>query len=471
MNFQYLKVIKIKIPDNAGYIVKPVDFRKGSIDEKGRQYLPQAPLNVYFPENIQDYLYVDYINDFENILLSKGHKSSENIILILTYIFIKIREKSVTTEKAWSLFSQGMFTTARLHLEYPMTLDVPNWEETLRLPNYDIGKFDISTLKTKIINNTQSDFYKKYSGKDQVLDDLAPEKFSYRRVEERIFVFNVIDLDSKRYFQPAELEIVRDLYFAALTEQWFKDFWKELEDELIIAVALGGAYYSPKVIELLPCRGFQIGVYTFINNDPRLGWVIPLFTGLAEVTFDSQWKISVLNKKLKSFYIKKGSEITEFSSLIDVYVKLLGTGLRLLIYEDRNEEAFHYLWIALDTVLVLGTTATSNDLKNRIAALTWYQSKTNQKKQYDLIKPLYDKRCAYVHSGHNVPREDVLNLRDLAQTILYVLLNMHCYVQKIKPVIFKNWIENIDKIKQLSYNGQEIERELLVSTGIIDLEE
>jgi hypothetical protein len=180
-------------------------------------------------------------------------------------------------------------------------------------------------------------------------------------------------------------------------------------------------------------------------------------------------KIPLLNEKLQTYYKKLDLPSSDFLQLIKIMIHFIGDGTKLL-QEDRVEESFINLWIALDTVLNNDTEAKSNELKNRVAALSWYQYKTNQSNQYDFVNTLYKKRSAYIHSGVTIAREDALSLNKIAQTILDDLLRIHAYSSKIKSISYNEWINNVDIIIDLSYKGAEIGKDLLETTGIVAFE-
>jgi hypothetical protein len=147
-------------------------------------------------------------------------------------------------------------------------------------------------------------------------------------------------------------------------------------------------------------------------------------------------------------------------------IHFIGNGTKLL-QEDRIEEAFINYWIALDTVLNNDSEAKSNQLKNRVAALTWYQYSSNQSSQYDDVNYLYKKRSAYIHSGITIVREDALSLNQIAQTILDVLLNIHEYSHAVHSLSYDEWLKGIDTIIESGYKGVLMGKEQLEAIGII----
>lgn len=465
MNFQYLKAIETSsFVEKDGFFVKPVDFVIGYFDENDKEYSRDySNFVVSFPETVDNYTYEDYKEDFNKVLKSLGHVSSENIILVLTHIFITVRNKSISTERAWSDFTKNMFTTCRMHLEFPTKVHAGTSLDTIHLKNYDIGKFDILVLKSKIKQNTISDYWDRYINHNPDNEKVYSENLSFRRLEENIVICNSGKLWFSKYYPEHNEKYIFDLYFNALTEQWFKIFWKELDDQLIESAAMGGAYYSPKLfLELSGVDGVQIGVYTHIDNNEKNGWVTPFVNKILEISFDSQLKIPLLNEKLKIYYEKLDLPKSDFLQLIKVMIQFIGNGGKLL-QEDRVEDSFINFWVALDTVLNNDSEAKSNQLKNRVAALSWYKYNTSQSNQYDFVNKLYKKRSAYIHSGVRIIREDVLSLEKVAQTVLEVLLKVHEYSSKVSPTKFSEWISNIDTIIDMSYKREEIGKNLLVA--------
>lgn len=471
MNFQYLKAIeKDPIYEKDGFFIKPVDFVMGYFDEFGKEYLrDNTRFRISFPEKIGTYTYEDFIDNFKKKLHSLGHVSSESIILALTHIFITIRNKSISTERAWNLFTNSMFSSCQMHLEFPTKVNASSTVEAIHLKNYDIGKFDIWTLKSKIKENTISDYWDRYIKHNPNNEKVFSENLSFRRLEEKIVIINSGKLWFSKYYTELNEKFIFDLYFSALTEQWFKIFWKELDDQLIESAAMGGAYYSPKLFqELSGIDGVQLGLYTYIDGNKNNGWVTPFVNRIFEISFDSQLKIPLLNDKLKKYYEKLNLPLSDFSQLIKVMIHFIGNSTKLL-QEDRVEESFINLWIALDTILNNDSDAKSNQLKNRVAALSWHKYVTNQSDQYDLISALYKRRSAYIHSGTPIERKDALSLNDIAQTVLEVLLNIHTYSNKVNSISYREWLRKVDLIIDLSYSGAELSEDLFESAGIIPI--
>jgi len=468
MNFQYLKAIEISPIEKEGFFIKNVDFVIGYFDENGRNYLrDNSYFQLSFPKAVNNYTYEDYKEDFNLRLKTLGHVSSENIILALTHIFVTVRNKSLSTERAWSDFTNTMFAKCKMHLEFPTKIHAGASLETIHLKNYDIGKFDTLTVKSKIKKHTISDYWDRYIKHDSNNERIYSENLSFRRLEENITIINAGKLWFSKYYPNIDEKRIFDLYFNALTEEWFKIFWKELDDRLIESAAMGGAYYPPKLfLELSGVDGVQLGIYTHIGNHPKNGWVTPFVNKVLEISFDSQLKIPLLNAKLESLYKKLDLPGSDYLQLVKLMIHFIGNGTKLL-QEDRVEEAFINLWISLDTVLNNDTEAKSNQLKNRVAALTWHQYHSNQSDQYDFINFFYRKRSAYIHSGVGIDRKDALSLNQITQTILHVLLNMHASSIKTNPMKYEEWLRNIDALIELGYKGEDLSKEHLESIGII----
>ena len=164
------------------------------------------------------------------------------------------------------------------------------------------------------------------------------------------------------------------MYFEALTIQWFESFFSDLHDELLDSLIFGGADFTQLFnLSFSTEDAFRIAVYSNIKGYKKNGWVIPLTHTMLAYSVETQRSIQEVNKQLQHYYKAISIMSEDFHSLILTYRRLLGNGMRLL-YQERVEEAFMSMWIALDTILKRYTDK-SNTLKNRIAAITWYQSK------------------------------------------------------------------------------------------------
>ena len=466
MYFPYLKLIEENAVLKSGYIIKQVESVIGAHDEDETQHFrSHSSYYLSYPEKIANYTFNDYLIDFEKFVKSHGHKFSENIVHVLTLIFIHLRDKSISTEKAWSKFSQQMFTKCNLHTEYPMVGMSANMEELLHLHDYDIGNFDVLTFKNKIIDKTQSDYWDRFIKKNQYTEEDLKKFLSFRRLDDDITIFNMLLLKEQNLFAENEHKIIADLYFEALTIQYFKDFWIELDDQLIDSLAFGGAYYSPKSFqELTAGRCTEVGIFSNIAGNPKSGWVIPLRHAIYRLNFDAQNSIPEINNRLKEYYESIGNESTDFLHLIKFLVYHLGYGLKLLC-DEKVEEAFINFWLPLDSILNAEQDAVI--FRNRVAALTWIKFQSDHQTQYDLMKQLYKCRNSFIHSGVPIERDLCLKLRDISQAILDVLINMHCSSIENETMSKKVWLDNVYRSYELFYKEHKADLKLLKVIGVL----
>lgn len=474
MNINYLKQIELGKTSKSGYLTKSQEIILSAFDESKRTFIrPHSAIKLSFPEEVQGYTYEDFLVDFEKMLKSKGHLSSEAIILSLTTLFLYLREKSGYTDRAWIEFTQKMFTSCRLHMEYPMLIGTHDLEVNLQLMDYNIGKFDIDTFRDTIQKQTKSDYYDRFIRGNSLNEDILRDSMSFRRIDEKITVFYLNAFTKQFMSKLTEVHNLYDLYFEALSKEYFDNFWNEFDRQLMDSVAFGGVYYNPLYFRTLGIgEGTQICIYTNIGKKTDFAensWVLPLVSRITEFHFDSQTRIPVLNEKLRTFYDTIENQDSDFYNLIELMIKYVAKGI-IELYENKNGEALLDFWIGLDTILNDDNQeARSNLLKNRVSALTWYAFKKNHSSQYFLINELYSMRSQYVHSGIEPKREKVLQLRDVAQTILEILIRMHKNNQEYEDLTLENWYLDIDNLAIAGRNNPNVENELLENLGIIEM--
>jgi hypothetical protein len=474
MNIEYLNKIELGTEEKPGYILKSPELVKGYIDQYGRKYIKNVP-SLLFPVQIDNYTYDDFLTDFESFLNQINHLSSEHIIISLIPYFLLLREKpGKTVKKAWHQFTNEFFCKGKLHMEFPMNLRY-DLDDTLNLRDYDIGKFDFKTLKRKIKNNTQSDYWERFLAEHSLSENNIQNFFSIRRIENSIPVF-----DATIFFDnfPSKLDYIQyanDYYFQALAYEFFNKFWSDFEEQLYISLAYGGVYYNKEYfLKFGVGDGTQIAVFTHIGQKkslPKNGWVIPTKSFLEEMHFDSRTPIPEINKRLAHFYKVTKEKDSEFFQLIEILIKFMANGSKLL-FEDKLGEAFLNFWIGLDALLNDDNNkAQSNLLKNRIAALTCKHYNKMHKSQYFTIKELYDIRSAYVHAGQKVERKRVSEIHEICEIILDVLLNMHENNLNYEDLTLKGWYEDIDTLISKGQNKELPGNELLENTGIVKIKE
>jgi len=151
-------------------------------------------------------------------------------------------------------------------------------------------------------------------------------------------------------FDVDEVNLICDLYFEALTIQWFESFFSDLHDELLDSIMFGGADFTQLFNLSFSTEGaFRIAVYSKIKGYQKNGWVIPLSHSMLAYSFDTQSSISEINNSLQFYYKSLSVKSDDFHSLILTYARLIGNAMRLL-YQEKVDEAFMNMWIAMDTI-------------------------------------------------------------------------------------------------------------------------
>lgn len=465
MNFKYLKSIKEGKANQPGYLIKQLESVEGAHDHKMVQQLrTHSSYYLSFPKNIDNYTYEDFLLDFRDLLDLRKHIFSEKIVTIITLYFLRIRDKSISTEKAWSHFSQSFFTQCELHLEYPIIGMTGDMKEPLKLETYTIGNFDATTFRDKLLELPKTNYWELFLSENKYSIEELKHFLSFKRTYPKITIIDYLLLSIKKYASENEISIINDLYFEALTIQYFKNFWKELDDQLIDSLAFGGAYYSPKMFQHLTIgRCTQVAIFSKIKKYPPNGWVIPLTHGSMLLNFDSQKKIPELNRDLQNYYYSISNNDSDFLHPIRFLVHFLGNGVKLL-YDEKIEEAFINFWLALDSIF--NKENISNKLKNRVAVLTWKKYNTDHESQYNLINKLYKSRNAYVHNGVKIERELCLELNFVLQTILEILLKLHQLPIEKGKLSKDEWISYIDKSYEFFYKENSQNPDLLDKIGV-----
>ncbi|MFW6002730.1 MAG: hypothetical protein ACOCQD_05255, partial [archaeon] len=355
MNIEYLSKIELGTTEKPGYILKSPDLIGDYRDQNGRTYEMKTVPYLLFPEQIDGYGYKNFLEDFEKFLQKINHLSSEYIILSLLLYFLMLRDKpGYTAEKAWRKFTLEFFCSGKLHMEFPMRL-VYKLNDTLHLKDYDVGKFDFESLKNKIKQHApQSDYWEVFLSENGLSEDNVKNYFSIRRIEDSIRVFDVTSFFRNFLSYKDYIENCNDLYFQALSHQYFEKFWSEFEEQLYISLAYGGLYYNKDhFLKYGVGNGTQISVFTHIGpkkSSIKNGWVIPLKPYLKEFNFNIKDTIPKLNEKLSYYYEVTEEQDSEFYHLIELLIKFMANGSKLF-YEDKDGEAYLNFWIGLDAIL------------------------------------------------------------------------------------------------------------------------
>jgi hypothetical protein len=460
MNIEYLKKIELGANQTEGFIVKPIASTLGTYDAFPEFETPFQKLKgeISFPKNISDYGYQDFLDDFDDMLAEKDHIYSEQVIVALTFIFLHIRAKDLTTQAAWSKFQRKFFTSCQLHLEFPTEMVLKEVQPSIKLKNYEIGVFDFESLKTKVVKHTQSDFALRLAKERNF--NLQNKKFlSFKRVETKCSILNVIKLLDGKYFPVNQCNALFDVYFEALSVAWFNQFWEELEQQQTVSVALGGIYYDLTWFrDFNVGKGLQIAVYTHIDGENKQGWVIPIDLRLTTLKIDSKSRPEELNVKIQEYYAGLDDTETNFVNLINVLTEFIAQGNRLLFHNKINE-AFLNFWIGLDAVLNDDDKlAQSKLLKKRVALLTFSTMGKSYQDQFANIEELYSLRGGLVHAGKPVSRQKSIEICNIAEIVLESLFIAHNKAKANKELSIDLWFKDIDDFSHLLINNAKPEK-------------
>lgn len=452
MNIQYLKKIELGRKNVNEFIVKAITNKLGTLDHSYgfKKTFQVIEVDISFPKNVSGYTYENFLDDFDDVLLERGHIYSEKLVVALTLVFLLIRRKEKSTLDAWRRFIFNFFTTSRLHLEFPTELVLSQVEPPIKLKNYEIGAFDFGTMKDKISNFTQSDFAIRLE-KDKKFELIKNNKYlSFKRIENKCSTLNMVKLIGEKYFPANSYKAFVDIYFEELSAAWFEIFWNELELEQTVSVALGGIYYDLTWLrELNIGKGLQIAIFTHIGGDTKQGWVIPGDPRPLLISLDSKTRPEELNNKIKDYYESLDNTETPFINLIKVLTEFIAQGNKLL-FQNKVNEAFLNFWIGLDAVLNDDDKlAQSKLLKKRVALLSFLKNGKDFSDQFNYIEELYSLRSSLVHAGEPVARFRTNEICNIAEIVLENLFCIHINAKTNDKITIESWFKDVDDLTHL----------------------
>lgn len=460
MNIEYLKQIELGPKSGSDYILKPINATLGAFDPFPEFETPFQRLKgeISFPVNVSDYGYQNFLDDFDDMLAEKDHVYSEQVVVALTFIFLQMRDKELTTQAAWSKFQRNFFTSCQLHLEFSTEMLINEKEPPIKLKDYEIGAFDFDSIKTKIYKHTQSDFALRLA-KEQNFDINDNKYLSFKRIETKCSILNVIKFLDGKYFPVSQYKAFLDVYFEALSVTWFSQFWEELEQQQTVSVALGGIYYDLNWFRDFNIgKGLLIAIFTHIDGDSKQGWVIPMDPRITSLKIDSKSRPDELNKKIQEYYEDLDDSETSFVNLINVLTEFIAQGNRLLFHNKINE-AFLNFWIGLDAVLNDDDKlAQSKLLKKRVALLTFSKMEKSYADQFAYIEELYDLRGGLVHAGKPVSRDQSDEICNIAEIALESLFRAHNNAKTNSELTINSWFKDIDDLSHLLVNNAKPEK-------------
>ena len=459
---KYLEEIKIAASPQPGFFSLSTNPPFTNVDEKQITAPKGAPLFVLFPVT-DTYSSENFLADLKEQLVARGHLYSDHIAanILVFYQMLRLTELRMNSKQLWMHTMATCWTSCEVHQVYPMHLEVDANFQPIRLKTIEICRFDSARLKKEIEDNTKSDFHKRN------WLDLEDNKalLSFRRQTISFQLFNYERLIRK--FGLADVERVLASYFDALAFELGKQFWNDFEQEQEISVAMGAAFYDPKIYKDYGLgSGVLVTVFSRVKNKLG-GWVVPIKTYVESLSYSSQLAGDKVSE-LVSFYNESCDELTGFSYVLGLLVKGVA-GANKALFDNKVDEAFLSFWITLDTILNDDDLeARSNLLKNRIAALIWYPKGTKHTAEYFRISELYTKRSAYVHAGESITRSEAIEMQNICQIIYNIVLTMHVRAINVRNVSLAQWYESIDELASVGRLPTRISKELLNEVGLIE---
>lgn len=465
----YLKAVSLS--PKQGYIPKQTSNILGLKDVSGVQYVrPGIYEKIYFPTEVKGITYQTFISQLSSWFREKKHPHSELAIMGLMPILMMIASKLKYGEKILSKL-ESFLTTSELLIEFPLKGIFSEGSTITRLPFVDIGPLDHERLKSKIKNNTKSDFWELFIQDVGLKDEHLKSIISFNQSHESIIVLNIVKLIVEKMIQPDQVNLLCDLYFESYSQEMERYFWMDFDKSMEVSLAYGGAYYDRRIFkEFNVGKGIMIFVFTKIAASDINGWVIPLIPQMISLEIAAKTEPNSLNKYIESYTESMQKGQSGYSHLIEILVKGISDGTKMLYEQNYGNALMHY-WITLDTILNPSERTESNNLKNRVASLISYKFNRSHIDQYYRMKELYELRNKFVHSGNAPAPRLVEELRDICLHVLEVMLRMHENDIKFEEMGIDFWLADLDKISDLGHNRSKPDRDLLMNAGIIEMED
>ncbi|MBX0332967.1 hypothetical protein K3G39_06930 [Pontibacter sp. HSC-14F20] len=464
MKTAYLQSIQTSFtPD---YILKKFEAKMPARDEHDGTHL-RPSITLYYPKEIDGYSYADYLKDVEQFYLSASHEYSEQLAQVYTFFFLSIYNATKSARTATDKLAKS-FTKANLQMVFPMKLHYAE-EEYLKLERFLFGKFKAQDVKNIIKRNIPTtDYWERYI-KYNKLNELVVEDFlAIHRDRQEIKVFNLLEL--YKYLPDGYRDFVYDVYFEALSELKWQQFWSEFSQDLADAVAFGMAFYDKRIFyEMGLGDGTQFTMFTHITGKPDQGWMIPIQTCNHQIQYGWRHSIEHVNQAVEAYQEMKQRGESEFLHLHDV-LKSFATTAAIHLQDDRSADAFINLTAGLDAVLNSDTEeARSNTLKNRMAILTFKRLRVEFKPHYYAMSEMYKLRSEFVHAGKPIEREKVNELFKVVDQVMLALQQMHQLHHNYEDFIKANWYQDMDSLINDAHNRVPLDTELLENIGALAL--
>lgn len=341
---------------------------------------------------------------------------------------------------------------------------VPGFVADFSFSSFRFGLIDFQKFKTFVKNHSSSDFVDTYAKH-------LENKVGLEVKTQDIFILDVFEFMTQHNIPvnpiPAAVDEIVSSYLTCIGVVQTARTKKIFDEHQQMISAMFGVHYD--IFELEKFGIFPVSIFFGFKNSKSNGWVLPLQSDIIELDMADPRIVGLSNAFIQSkehlLFSKKG-HYSRFLGIVTEYFAIASRN----IHKDQFNHAFMDYFVGLDFLLAPDTEK-SKKLKARIALLTFEKFKNSFPKQISLMDTLYDARSNYIHNGISIAEKDLIDLMNIAKTILGCVLNMHERNLTTLKVSYDDWLKKIDfLIERIYMKGEQPVMKDRIKIGTANLE-
>ena len=390
---------------------------------------------------------------------TNGHAISDELVSVVLAFSVALHEDYGSPASFFSEVSKLLVTADVKH-----TAIVPDCDQAFE------GRFSTAGFVYGPLDGAKLAYRCKKAGSDH-FSSVAVSLSRKPAIESPDYRRELIDLPTLCWRKKGTpvVKVLRNLleqYFQEITKVHINMMWGDLDDTMLVPVALRSGAISIRQLEDIPGLCY-ISTYRNFGVEHSHGHVgmqhvqkqaalpKPAFVGRVYGEFEDTYKFSDLSS-------------APFHKLVQGIARSISRSWSHAC-EGRFDEAFLFMIIALEQVFS-ECHGTTQAVVSRTAVVTYQELEKPFDEALKSLQRLYDKRSRLVHDAVSVEYADFETAHSATKCVLETLLRFSRDRQKTSnddaPSVHRDWLKKLDFIRAAIDAGETVEGYLLSQCGI-----
>jgi hypothetical protein len=299
-----------------------------------------------------------------------------------------------------------------------------------RIGNFQIGEVDTEKIRYRC-KRVGCDFFERYL-------DAFQNCYGLERDPSKIRVIDFSALPTPRVAR-STMEAMRNEYFDLISLNMFTRFVQEFEEGTLLANALGAPILDLR--SLLGADGSFVSIFWKVGRD-GFGHFRPIGARSLMVFQPPEDQIIQTQSALREQFLFSEFDRSELHQVLKNFSRLVFRA-RQLREKGDEQEAFLGCIIALESIFGDRDVLTRS-LVSRLAVVAAGPLEKTVGEVAKLISKIYGSRSKYVHSGIEVPENDLESVWPIVGAAMEALLRLQANSANRHQISIEGWLRKLD---------------------------